>query len=294
MSIDSRLPAELCVRRRPSAGALLLGALLVFTLVFAAGYLLLDPYTFAALLDPVNTVMWSIVFVLAALLVVLAGLVLARSRGIQRDSSEGLRFLAIGRAAEAEAIFSRIERRNRWLWSVRIPARWNCAVSLLVQGRFDEALRRFALLSAEPYNERALPQIWEGLPSMVALCYALRGRLDEAEAALAEQERRRVQRHLMTWVLPQAVIACRRGLHEEVVRVLESEPRALETVYGSVLGRALRVVHAFSCEQAGRQVPPELRGAIGQLADGDVAWAREWPALDRWLRDGGWGSGRAA
>lgn len=291
---DTFLPAELRVRTRLSVGAFLLGGLLLFTLAFAAAYALLDPWTLDELLRPALDGLVVVVVLLAAALVTLIAVLLARSRSVQRDNSEGLRLLSLGKAAEAEALFLALERKNRWIWSLRIPARWNVAMSQLLQGHFDDTLRRCALLGGEPYCKRGVPHVWEGLPSVVALCYALRGRLDEADAALAEQQRRRVQRHLMSWVLPQAVIACRRGRVAEALPLFEAEPRALEAAYAGVLGRALRLVHAYALTEVGRPLPAGLRAAIGFVDEADIAWALEWPELDRWVRDSGLPGVRAA
>ncbi len=275
-----RLPQELQGRQRLSFVTYPLLAVLLFVLLFAGAYHTLDPWTLNDLLEPV--IDWLVAVVLALAVAVVALLVVLRARlpAINQTNSEGLRLLALGRHGEAAAIFAAVERRHRWMWSVRIVARWNLAMALLLQGRIDQALAGYGGLHREPYA-RALAYVWEGLPSQVALCYALRGGFAEAEGALAEQRRRRVQTHLVSWVLPEAILHCRQGRPADAVALLEGQERALDG--GGSLARAIRLVHAFALSEVGAELQPALRAVVEGSSAADVAWAATWPAFTAWF-----------
>ncbi|MBP6837734.1 MAG: tetratricopeptide repeat protein [Kofleriaceae bacterium] len=202
----------------------------------------------------------------AASVVLIVGvvmLVLARSRRFGADNSAAISALGQGRYDEARTVFTRWAGRGPG--TVAANARHNLGWTLLLEGRVGDAVT--VLEDAARHHQHALRAL-SLLPTTridAALCHALLGQLEPAEAwiAMARDPAAgiRVASFAGMMALTQAVLTCRRGHAAQAAAGLaqaraEHEP----TMTGDTL-RMMRVVHAFC---AGADSPRE-QGVVEQI-----------------------------
>lgn len=211
--------------------------------------------------------------------------VIRTSRRSTTLNSQGLALLQAGDREGATRIFESVLAKGRGIWTVRVVALWNLAMVQLLDGAFDRAQERWSEIERVRYRT-GLRELYEGVPSLVALAHALVGRLDEARLALEEQQRRRTQVHLRSWVLPEAVILCRSGDPAAALARIDEDFRTLETSGSGHLLPAVRIVRAFAAARAGVD-RPQLLAVLEPVPRRELGWTRSWPELLAWIEANG-------
>ncbi len=237
--------------------------------------------SFAAFLLSADPFITAIVSGSATLLFVgvLGAFVFSRPRGFSEAIREGEALLARGHSLAARQKFESLLGRARWQLAARASARWHLALAHLTEGNFTHALAEFDLLERQPFR-RAFPSIYEDVPAMVALCFALQGWLDETEGALREHRRRCGDRSTDLGLPAWAVAACRQGRPGEVAEGLGLNWGTLEASHPEHALRILRVVRAYAADRSGSDSAAPLEGADPSFATG---WARQWNDLSVWI-----------
>jgi len=215
--------------------------------------------------------------VIAATVGALAVVLYARPAGFSRAILEATELRRSGRCAVSRQRCEELVGAARWRVGARSRARWELALVHLTDGNLDLALEQYGHLEREPLR-LAIPSIHRRVPAMAALCFALRGWLDETEVALKEHRRRCGEEPTDEWLLAWSVATCRRGNAAEVTTMLERDWPGIDA--SGDLSRILLVVRAFAAHLAdGSFEGPPDPSAIG-------GWVRAWAELSEWIDAG--------
>lgn len=214
-------------------------------------------------------------------LAVFAGLYLSTRRAAHRNQ-EGIDRLASGELEAAAIVFRDVARRSRHA----VPGAFNLGLTLLRLADVRGALAAFAA-AERAGGRRGRGLLAAAVAGDLALCYALLGELDAAEA-WALEARRRVQRPghpSRLHVVAEAVALDRRGHDEAAARRLAERWGELELTTSADLMRGLRLVRAYVLERAGG-TPGEVEALLAgarPFRRGEYAWLYAgWKELEVW------------
>jgi hypothetical protein len=216
-------------------------------------------------------------------LLVVGGVFVWRARRLNAENKRGIDLMAMGELRQAAETFRGLSRR--WLLPTVGP-KVNLGFALLRLGDLDGALDAFA--AAERSRLRWYRPV---VASFLALCDALRGDLDAADAWVAEAKGRASSPSSFTRVhlAAEAIVRLRRGDAPGAVQLLDASWGEIERSTAADMVRALRIVRALAAESGGApaQVPDLLAGARPFRA-GEYAWlGAAWPEMARYLAANG-------
>lgn len=216
-------------------------------------------------------------------LLALFGAYFLRSRRSARRNQAGLDLLAARDLDGAAAAFRDVARQVAFA----TVAHFNLGLTLLRMADVRGALGAFAA-AERAGGRRGRGLLGAAVAGDLALCDALLGELDAAEA-WALEARRRVQRpgHAnRLHIVAEAILFCRRGDAERAARRLAESWSEIELTTSADLARGLRLVRAYAVECAGGtngEVEAFLAGARPFKA-GEYGWlSAGWKEMEVWL-----------
>lgn len=215
---------------------------------------------------------------------------LARMRRFATENNLALGALGRGELAKAHEVFARWAPSR--VVTISALARHNLGWTLMLEGRLEEATR--ILEDVAKYYLRALIQI-AMLPTTrldTALCHALLGKLDVAEAWFAKSEVPVKVPPRPSFpgmrALVRAAIDCRKGHVVEAMVLLEHAWTEHEaTMTGETL-RLMRVLRAFACAAAdgprNQGLVERVLGDMKPRYEGEFAFlGATWPEMAAFL-----------
>jgi len=198
----------------------------------------------------------------------------------------GAELMSLRKFVEAEAVYVEGRARYRFFSSLRATFDHNIGVCALYRCEFDRAVE---LLE----QARSVIGPWTAVlryaaSSQLALVHSLRGDVDAAARLLAEAESRGAERDRSALYLPRAIIACRKGEHEQVSVDLEGRWQDLETTQTGTAMRALRLLRAYALAHLGPRGAGQVEQLIAPLRPsepGEFAhFAAAWPEMAAFLQ----------
>jgi tetratricopeptide (TPR) repeat protein len=217
------------------------------------------------------------------LVLVLFAVYLLRARRFARRNQAGLDLLAAHDLDAAATAFRDVARQG----SFAAIANFNLGLTLLRMADVRGALGAFAA-AERAGGRRGRGLLGAAVAGDLALCNALLGQLEAAEA-WALEARRRVQRpgHAnRLHVVAEAILLCRRGDAERAARRLAESWSEIELTTSADLARGLRLVRAYAVERAGGtngEVEAFLAGARPFRA-GEYGWlSAGWKEMEVWM-----------
>ena len=210
---------------------------------------------------------------------VIVGVFLWRVRRLNAGNKRGIDLMAIGEAGQAAEVFRGLSRA--WFLPTVGP-KLNLGFALVRLGDLDGA--REALAAAERSRTRWYRPV---IASFLALCDALLGDLDAADAWVTESKRRASSPSSITRVhlAAEAIVRLRRGDALGAVQLLDASWGEIERSTAADMVRALRIVRAFAAESIGSPaLVPDLLAGARPFRPGEYAWlGARWPEMARYL-----------
>ena len=183
----------------------------------------------------------------ASFAAVAAALFLTSARSLRKFTVANAAASALvfeGKLAEACQAFEANARRFR-APALHPISVFNLADTEMLRGHLARALSLAGAVAIHKSPLRS-PLVAASAPSLVASCYALLGDLAAARAWMPEAERAGATIAVEVARVPEAILLCREGRFEELLRCMAERRRAIEATLAGDDLRTMRLLRAFA------------------------------------------------